>query len=205
MTNKRSKKRIPSGVCKVKNLKSLRRLLKRHGVNFAEWGTGYTKTLQDLMKEVRLGESVLVVKRGRLVRQVRHAQVDITCIIDGVLHRLIEDRQEFANGAVRPREGDRSVSEKIQSGESPKAAAKRGIGEELGLTAFTGEGLKPDPNRPRPRRRYKESAVSYPGLPVMHIEFLYLWLMCMLSEHFSREGYVERQKRKTTYFVWRVA
>lgn len=189
----------------MKNLKSLRRLLKRHGVNFAEWGTGYTKTLQDLMKEIRLGESVLVVKRGKLVRQVRHAQVDITCIIDGVLHRLIEDRQEFSNGALRPREGDRSVSEKIQSGESPKAAAKRGIGEELGLDTFTGEGLKPDPNRPRPRRRYKESAVSYPGLPVEHIEFLFLWLMCMLSEYFSREGYVERQKRKTTYFVWRIA
>jgi len=157
------------------------------------------------MKEIRLGESVLVVKRGKLVRQVRHAQVDITCIIDGVLHRLIEDRQEFSNGALRPREGDRSVSEKIQSGESPKAAAKRGIGEELGLDTFTGEGLKPDPNRPRPRRRYKESAVSYPGLPVEHIEFLFLWLMCMLSEYFSREGYVERQKRKTTYFVWRIA
>lgn len=203
MTSKKRKKRIPSGVRKVKSLKSLRSLLKRHGVNYADWGTGYTKTLQDLMKEIRLGESVLMVKRGKLVRQVRHAQVNITCVIDGVLHKLVEERQVFANGAERPREGGRSVSEKIQAGESPKAAAIRCIGEELGLLTFTGEGLVRDPNRPRKRR--KNSAVSYPGLAVEHIEIMFSWLMDMLSEFFSHTGYIERQKRKTTYFGWQIA
>jgi len=204
VTDKKRKKRFPAGPCKVKSLKALRSQLKRHGVNYADWGTGYTKTVQDLMKEIRLGESMFVVRRGQLIRQVNHAQVKITCVIDGVLHRLVETRQEFANGAIRPREGDRSLSEKIQTGESRKNAAIRGVREELNLQTFKGEGLKPDPVEER-RRRFKPSAVSYPGLPVLHIEFLFNWVMQQESEFFRREGYVERQKRKTTYFEWQVA
>lgn len=201
MTSKKRKKRIPSGIRKVKSLKTLRSLLQRHGVCYANWGIGYTKSLYDLMKEIRLGESVLIVRRGKLIRQVRHAQADITGEIDGVLHRLIESHQVFAGGIERPREGDRSVSEKIQSGESPKAAMIRGIHEELGLTDFAGKGLIRDSRRPR--KRYKDSAVSYPGLAVEHIEFQFTW--CMPHEYLEPNGYVETQRRKTTYFVWKKA
>lgn len=204
MTDKKRKKRIPSGPCKVKSLKALRSLLKRHGVNYADWGTGYTKTIQDLMKEIRLGESVLIVRRGKLIRQVQHGQVKITCVIDGVPHKLVETRQVFANGSVRPREGDRSLSEKVQTGESPKEAVVRGIGEELGIVGFTGEGLIKDPKNPHPRKRFKDSAVSFPGLAVEHIEFIFLWAMDMLSTFFRRVGYIEKQTRKTTYFEWQV-
>ncbi len=198
MTNKNRKKRIPSGIRKVKSVKALRTLLQCHSVSYGSWGTGYTKQLRDLMKEILYGESVLLVRRGKLVRQVRHAQATITCLVDDVLYRLVEERQEFANGVVRPREGDRSVSEKIQAGESPKAAMIRGIREELGIDAYVHKGLTRDSRRPR--KRFKASAVSYPGLAVEHIEFQFTWLMPI--ECFRPEGYVERQKRKTTYFVW---
>lgn len=201
MTTTKRKKQIPSGICKLKSLKSLRRLLTRHGVNHADWGVGYTKTPQELMKEIRLGESLMLIRRGILRRQARHAQAAITCLVDDVLYMLVEDRQVFANGTVRHRTGGRSVSEKIQKGESPAAAMVRGIQEELGLTDYRGEGLVKE-IRP-PRKRSSSSAESYPGLPVDHIEFQFTWRMPVA--YFCADGYVETKKRKTTYFVWRVA
>ncbi|MDP3402357.1 MAG: hypothetical protein Q8S35_00150 [bacterium] len=201
MTSNKRKKKVPAGPCKVKSLKSLRALLKRHGVNYADWGVGYTKTPQELMKEVRLGESLLLIKRGMLRRQARHSQASITCMVDGILYELVEDRQVFANGTVRRREGGRSVSEKIQSGESPKAAMIRGIHEELGLVDYTGEGLVREIRRPR--RRSNDSAESYPGLAVDHIEFQFSWAMPL--KYFCADGYVEVKRRKSTYFVWKVA
>ncbi|MES2931539.1 MAG: hypothetical protein V4682_02450 [Patescibacteria group bacterium] len=201
MTSNKRKKQIPSGPCKVKSLKSLRRLLKRHGVNYADWGAGYTKTPQELMKETRLGESLFLIKRGKLRRQARHSQAAITCLVDGVLYTLVEDRQVFANGTVRYRQSGRSVSEKIQSGESSKAAMIRGIQEELGLTDYTGAGLVREIRRPR--KRSSDSAESYPGLAVDHIEFQFTWAMPIM--YFCADGYVEVKKRKTTYFIWKVA
>lgn len=200
MTRKNRRKRMPSGICKVKSVKALRALLQRHRIDYGSWGTGYTKTPQQLMKEIRSGESVLIVKRGVLVRQVRHAQANISCLIDGVPHRLVEVRQEFSNGTVRHRKGaDRSISEKIRANESPRDAMIRGIYEELGIADFAGIGLVRDSRRPRKRR--SDSAESYPNLAVEHVEFLFTW--SMLALWVRPEGYVEVQKRKTTHFAWK--
>lgn len=197
---KKRKKQIPSGIRKVKSIKSLRALLQYHRIDFSSWGSGYTKNLSELMLEIRVGESVLVVKRGTLIRQTRHAQATITCVVDGVQLRLAEIRQEFSNGAVRIRKNtDRSTSEKLRADESPKAAMVRGIQEELGLQQYDGEGLVRDVRRPRKRRG--DSAASYPNLSVEHVEFQFTWLMP--DWLYVPSGYVEVQKRKKTYFEWK--
>lgn len=55
----------------------LSELLTRYGVPVEQFGTGEAKTLEDLQKEIREGETVLYDNNGQLVRQVSVANVDV--------------------------------------------------------------------------------------------------------------------------------
>lgn len=189
--------RMRDGAYRPKSAKQLKSLLKKHDIDYGAWGTGLAKTITDLLKEIRDGESVLRVHRGRLVRQVSHAQANIT---HGSM-RLVETHQVLANGAVRDRgDTDRSVSEKIRKGESPRAAMIRGIREELGLSSFAGNGLTVSTTR---TKRSPAGGDSYPNLPAEHVLHQFNWQMP--REYFIPEGYIERQTRKTSYFAWKEA
>lgn len=185
-------------ILKVRDLESLRKILKQHKVPFEKWGEGPTKTIEIFWKEIQEGESQLAVsKKGRLVRLVERSQALINC--EGPTGRLFlrESKQVFANGSRRTRKQDISVSEKRARGESARSAMVRGIAEELKITLVDPMVLK----RKRGHRySSSKSSRSYPGLPVKNRVAVFTWLMPI--EYFDPEGYVERQPTKTTCFEW---
>lgn len=190
---------VKSGEQKVKSLRSLRRLLKRHKVDTSTWGLGQSNSVEKLMQEIREGETRLFVVRGRLLRHTRHAQAYVFCERDGMLFLLYEDRRVFGGDFIVPgRAGRPAVSEKVMRAESLNKAMVRGLQEELGIRSYAGEGMWKSSEKPA-RREY-ESSASYPGLAGVRFEFSFLVLLP--QKYFNYDGYVEAQRRKVTYFKW---
>lgn len=185
-------------ILKVRSLKSLQKILKQHKVPFETWGQGPTKTLENFWKELQEGESVLAISgRGKLTRLVERSQALI--YYEGPAGRLFlrESMQVFANGARRTRKQDISVSEKRRRGESARSAMVRGISEELKIDLADPSVLE---RKPGHRYSSSKSSRSYPGLAAKNRMAIFMWLMPI--EHFDPEGYVERQRTKTTCFEW---
>lgn len=176
----------------------LARVLELHDIDYTQWGLGATKTLEQLFEEVRNNESRLVEPRNGSVlgRIVGVAGVDITTWVDGKRLRLYEKEQVFhRDGSTRTRELTTSISEKIMGGESPAAAAFRGMQEELKVT-YNGV-LK----HVADRLVIRESSGSYPGLLSIYRTHTFA---AQFSDHeYNPDGYVEEQPDKTTYFAWK--
>ena len=126
------------------------------GIDVAGWGKGEAKQLLDLWREYTSGESCLTDNPP--ARQIDVAQV----IIRRGDRVLVELAQEFADDRRRSRL--LPPSEKLKGGESPRAAAWRCLGEELGLreedvalgqSAQVSEEVGDSP--------------SYPGLPTRYV------------------------------------
>eukprot|EP01026_Neomeris_dumetosa_P034096 TRINITY_DN2738_c0_g1_i1.p1 TRINITY_DN2738_c0_g1~~TRINITY_DN2738_c0_g1_i1.p1 ORF type:complete len:227 (+),score=21.45 TRINITY_DN2738_c0_g1_i1:77-757(+) len=106
--------------------------LNSNGVDTQEWGTGPTKTVQELFEEVQLGETQLMLsEEGNVQRFVRIAIVDIK---NDAGQTLMEFKQVLPNGHERQR--GLMLSEKLLRDEEWEVGAKRGIQEELS-TAMT--------------------------------------------------------------------
>lgn len=173
----------------------LRRQLEDAGVDTANWGKGEAKTLAHLQKEIDEGESLLVADEdGKLRRKVVVAGADVYYVSpEGRKFRLKEERQVFKDGRVRTRKLSRSLVEKMKPDEDPKAAAIRGLREELGLasnSSLTELGI--DENQ--------SASQSYPGLHSQYVRHNYG--IVLSDEQFNPSGYVEEQDDKNTYFVW---
>lgn len=184
-------------VVQVKDLRMLRRVLARHGVPYKSWGTATPKTLQDLWKEIKQGESLLYLEKGVLVRFVRRVQATVHFVNEGTHLLLHEERQVFANGHVRVRDQRISVSEKRRPNERACAAMQRGIREELSIylkdpSCLVHKGK--ETSKP-------SSSKTYPGLLTSH--YVVRYRLDLVPEDFRPEGYIERQKSKTTYFAWK--
>lgn len=179
---------------------ALKRFLTAHKVEYASWGQGTTKTVDDLFTECFSGESTLfVTKKGRIVRKVRRVQLRIFFKERKKKLLFLIERQVFENGSVRERSKKRSASEKMLRGERPKDAALRCLKEELGIT-----GIEPGMLKPLTVESSKRiSSRSYPGL--LEKKDGPRYKLMLPKEHFNKRGYVERQSRKTTYFSWRTA
>lgn len=192
-----------SGECKVKSLRSLRRLLKRHKIDFSSWGQGKSKPITKLMKEVRQSESRFFIRNGKLRRSTCHSQAHIFCIFEGVLFELYEAERIFHHedgDLTYPGRADgHAVSEKGQQGEDWDQTMVRCLQEELGLTRYRGEGMSLVPEKPK-RVKY-ETCASYPGLPGLRLEARFVIMLPL--EFFNRKGYVEKLPHRTTYFRWR--
>lgn len=125
------------------------------GVPMAGWGRGGAKTVADLWRETMMGETTLCDNPPR--RAVNVVQV--------MIHRggraLTEIEQEMADGRRRARGWP--PSEKLKDGEDALAAARRCLGEELGLDVSS---IRLYEERP-PYDRTQDSP-SYPGLPTTY-------------------------------------
>lgn len=178
---------------------ALKELLLRYSVDFSDWGRGPTKPLDSLLAEIRLGESRLQVDAsGALWRAVTVVGVDVFFVDprEGML-RLVEDRQEFSSGASRRRSLHTSLAEKQLPRETPDAAARRAIEEELGLPT---RGLC---IRPKGTGTTEGMSSTYPGLRSRRI---LTYFECVLPPSlFESDGYVERQEDKVTSFAWQEA
>jgi hypothetical protein len=174
-------------------------LLVEHQTPVSRWGYDAAKTIDDLLGELRSGESRLHLDGcGRLLRAVAVVGVDILFVDphQGKL-RLVETKQTFRSGRQRTRNLRTSLGEKQLPGETPRAASSRAIEEELGLSAV---GLDV---REVGAEVNESFSTSYPGLrSVRHLTYFECVLPPWLYE---MNGYVERQADKTTNFAWREA
>lgn len=203
-----------NGECKVKSLRSLRRLLSRHKVDFSKWGEGKSKTINKLMKEVRRGETQFYIQNGRLRRHTRHSLAHVYCLCDGILYELYEDTRTFHHesgdlaypGKSSDKKASPAVSEKLQAGEEWKQAMIRCLQEELGLINYRGQGLAKIHEKPQ-RRHYgrkhdkSDECASYPGLSGVRIDVRFVIMLPV--EFFVHAGYVEKLSHRTTTFMWR--
>jgi len=176
----------------------LRKKLEQAGIDFSKWGTGETKTLKHLQREIASKESALVKdKRGNLLRKVMIVDAAIYHIKDdGKKYYLVEKKQVFADGREIQRDHGYSVAEKAFVGEDPLTAIIRGIREELGIRG----SINPVQIWEVERKLFPK---SYPGL-LTH-SFGYGFEVFLNKKQFNPNGYVEEQDDKSTYFVWEEA
>ena len=175
--------------------KELNFYLRAFGIPTELWGKGETKTIEHLVHELKLGESNLTIHNGKLARL-------ISMVVANVQYEnliLIEERQEFKDGRIRNRNLEFSLGEKILSttNESLREAVTRMLKEELGITTqaiiigfennYTDEKI--------------EESQSYPGLITIYKRTIFK--VILRPNQFKPEGYIERQKDKTTYFIWK--
>lgn len=91
--------------------------LNEYGIPYKSWGTKGSKSFDELLGELEVGESRLEVRDGQLVRCVDGVGVDVFAEVGGRRYRLVEDRQEYrVDGAVRRRHPSTSIGEKCGRG-----------------------------------------------------------------------------------------
>ncbi len=173
---------------------NLQEQLESAGIDTSNWGTGQTKTLAHLQKEIKNGETVLITgETGKLLRQVVVGGADVYYESpDGKKYRLREDRQVFKDGRERQRNLGQAVSEKMKPDEDPTEAMIRGIREELGISGeinLTESGTD----------EQTLSSPSYPGLESRYVSHKFRAILD--DEQFNPNGYVEKQLDKSTYFL----
>jgi ADP-ribose pyrophosphatase YjhB (NUDIX family) len=134
------------------NIAELERWLSAQAVDTARWGSDGAKTVENLWQEYRRGE--VAFQDEPAARMVNVVQI--------LLRRgdllLIEIAQELDEGRMRQR--GLPPSEKFIAGESPLAAARRGLMEELALDPARVESIELAGDA---FKRAVESP-SYPGL-----------------------------------------
>lgn len=129
--------------------------LAENGVDVSKWGTNEAKTVDNLLEELRQGESSLIVFEEGLRRVVSIVQIEVRYTDPNGLHyRLVEAGQTFRDGRKRVRNLPRSLGEKIKAGEDPGQVATRGVHEELGIlidsTRFQSDGSEYEERESRP-------------------------------------------------------
>ena len=170
-------------------------VLKAGGVPIDSWGQGDAKTLDQLLAEIRGGETRLVLSfEGSVSRLMAAVGVNVYhSDANGRTLLLKEDRQVFSDGRIRRRRLDISLVEKMTLGEDPEVAALRALREEIGV-------LKPRTLRFVLSQESCYASMSYPGLSGR--SFWHNFEATLDEEDFSPEGYVEYQADKTNFYVW---
>jgi hypothetical protein len=180
---------------KSMDIEDLKERLIFAGINISLWGKGEAKTVKDLYREIKNGETELVKdKELGLIRRVSICGADIFYSSPlGKEFHLVEEKQVFSDGRVRVRDWGHAVSEKIKTGETPKEGVLRGIQEEIGVSGdFEIEELEKD--------SIQRESLSYPGLISQYDRFHYK--VNLNKNQFNPEGYIEKNGSITTFFKW---
>jgi len=171
------------------NVKELGDILKN--ISTIDWGkSNKTKSLSKLLEEVRKGETKLANINGKIKRIVDAVSVKI---YDNpqkayLLYEISQHDERKENDPDPNVRGNDDMREKMNEGENPRDAIKRGVAEELGenystnIRFFKGTPVmdidKVDP--------MEEDSNSYPGLPA-----LYRW--------YREEAYIPNLTSNTLY------
>jgi hypothetical protein len=172
-------------------------LLKTGGVSQDGWGKNGTKNFGQLMAELQNGEASLAFTGRRLFRQLRILNLDVYYVDceTNQRFRLIEKEQVFKDGSKRIRSKSPSVGEKLCKDESAdEQSISRALKEELGINWPAAKFYATD------FYTTQSHSKSYPGLETRTEVFRFD--VYLTPEQFRRQGYIEYQSDKTTYFVW---
>jgi len=165
------------------------------GVPTELYGKDKYKTIGHLWQEIKEGETKLEEEDGQLIRRVQFVGARILYKKDENWIRLYEDRQVFKDGRVRRRvHMPYSAAEKFKLGEDPKEVIIRGVKEELDIILSDNQFVFYNKNE-------IENNDDYPGIKSIHTG--HEFLVILNGDQYKEEGYVEEQKDKDVYFVWR--
>jgi hypothetical protein len=177
------------------DLKSLEEYLLRFKIPLEKWGKGYAKTLIHLFKEIESGECSMSEKKGNLLREIEFVMCEMFYHDGKNLFKLIEEKQVFNDGRTRIRDKESSVSEKMMIGEDPLESLIRGVKEELGIILDKSQ-IEEEGDVEK-----TEASQSFPGLITKYNGHNFT---CFLNDdQYDPNGYVEIQKDKSTYFIWK--
>ena len=180
----------------IQSLDSLHSILSDYQIDYSHWGQNATKSIEKLWEEIELDETSIRIEEGEISRVVSVANVYVKYkSAEGECLQLWEDRQVFTNGDVRKRDGFNYIAEKGYSSEDKLEWAARALKEELQIgipksrIQILGDEIK------------LGKKTSYPGLKSKY--HVHEFEVLLAEDEFKQEGYVEEQKDKKTYFVWR--
>lgn len=177
------------------DLRNLEEYLLDFNIPLDQWGKGYAKTLDHLLSEIQSGECKIIEDGKTLLRKIEFVMCEIFYYEGETLLKLIEEKQVFNDGRTRIRDKESSVSEKMIIGEDPIESLVRGIEEELGIS------IQESQIRPEKGIEKIEVSQSFPGLMTKYNGHNFT---CFLNEsQYNPKGYVEIQKDKRTYFIWK--
>ena len=134
----------------IQKLSDLESWLASYQIDFGSWGRGDAKSVDDLLVEIKAGDS-------KLCNAMRVVEVAIILIKNGGAF-LIESEQRLSDNRIRKRSWP--PSEKLQMNETPLDAAKRCLFEELEISNEQQFQINP---ASKTKVEIKNSA-SYPGL-----------------------------------------
>ena len=172
--------------------------LYENGITVDGWGKGKAKTVDHLLREINSGEARITKIGHQLIREAESVVVHTYVDFRGKIFKLIEDKQLFRDGRIKPRGIEHAPAEKMRPGETTFEALRRAFHEELGFDEDEASRLIFD---------FKSKTVkgpvpseSFPGLITLYtLHEFETWLPLHL---YNPQGYTEHQEDKTTYFVW---
>lgn len=178
------------------SLEALRQHIEASGVDLSSWGTGKSKSLEGLQKEIENGKSQLILnENGQILRKVSVAKAEIFYKSpEGKTLRLTEEKRLFSDGRERVRDIAHSLSKKMRKNQTPQSALKGAFAKKLGITEplnFEEINVVEDTNL----------SPSYPGLRSVYI--FYNFRIVLNAEQYKAEGYIGRQTDKVTYYTWK--
>ncbi len=175
---------------------ALKHQLKSAGINTSAWGSGKSKSIEELQEEINSGKSSLIISgNGEILRKVEVAKVDLFFNTpEGKRLKLIEEKRVFSDGREKSRDTAHSVSKKIRKAKTPQSAIKDAIEKKLGITGdinLTELDMEEDTNL----------SPSYPGLRSVYI--FYNFRADLKPEQFIPSGYTEKHPDKITVYSWK--
>ena len=163
-TRKRKyKKRVKKGggIFKPKNVEELQQKLNQYDINTERWNSeAGNKSVEQLLKEIKSGDSVLIEENNTIYRSVRVANVIV--LSDDNKYRLIEKSHLNKDKQIVKERGNNVLSEKMEPNETLTNAIIRGVREELG-EKYSNNIVFLDEEKSNVKITEK-SSYSYPGL-----------------------------------------
>ena len=176
------------------------RILDERNVPHQSWGTGTSRTLNDLFTyHERDRVYFRTESSSELIIDVHVAVVLVTHRVRGKWLELYEQRQIFPNGKVLERTNFNGIGETMQRSEDMQTSARRCLAEELNFR---------DPSRyelsecVEIQHRPPVPSEKWPGLIAVYHRHIH---ECVISRGlYQKDGYVEEEgDGRKVFFAWR--
>ncbi len=192
------------GVIRPKNVEELQQKLNQYGISTDTWNKeSGNKSVEQLLKEIKNGDSILKEDNGSIYRNVRVANVII--LTEDNKYRLIEHSHLNKKGELVKERGNNVLSEKMEPNETFTSAIIRGVKEELG-EKYSNNIMFLDEEKSNVEN-IEKSSYSYPGLKAMYSFYEKTIKIPLLTLDFPPpESFVTEEKNRDgsfkRYIVW---